>query len=403
MSYLSATYTYDQENRLSSTAGTSYTYDGNGERLLKSNTSTGAAVKRYWSMGGNTLAESDGSGILTAEYIYFGGKRIARIDLPANTVHYYLSDHLGSTSVVVSAAGTVEEESDYYPFGTEIVVTGPGTNELKFTGKRRDSESQLDYFGARYYSDRLGRFVAPDWSVKIEPVPYSKLGNPQTLNLYSYVVNNPLGNIDTDGHACLALYGNSSSGFCERASEYGRIDANPTVRSQTRFFAAANAVSQALADVAAWRIGTAMTGVSRPTANFLEGVGQRLEAFNKTQVDQIQSGKLSGPGLDQRMVHAEQTNVQRQLDNLKQADPSGYAMTIKEINGALNGIVSRGLEELAPTDRAYAQVLAGVRTDLGRDIDFSKQGDREAIGNALINHVRKTGGCDINGKKQPGC
>ena len=76
MSYVSSTYTYDQENRLSSTAGISYTYDGNGERVLKSNTSTGAAVKRYWSMGGNTLAEGDGSGNLTAEYIYFGGKRV---------------------------------------------------------------------------------------------------------------------------------------------------------------------------------------------------------------------------------------------------------------------------------------------------------------------------------------
>jgi len=47
--------------------------------------------------------------------------------------------------------------------------------------------------------------------------------------------------------------------------------------------------------------------------------------------------------------------------------------------------------------------LAGVRKDLGRNIDFSKQGDREAIGNALIKHVRQTGGCDVNGKKQGGC
>jgi YD repeat-containing protein len=87
MSYISATYTYDQENRLSSTAGTAYTYDGNGERVLKSNASTGAPTKFYWSMGGNTLAEAGGSGNLTAEYIYFGGKRVARVDLPANTVH----------------------------------------------------------------------------------------------------------------------------------------------------------------------------------------------------------------------------------------------------------------------------------------------------------------------------
>lgn len=200
MSYVSSTYIYDQENRLSSTAGMSYTYDGNGERVLKSNSGTGAAVKRYWSMGGNTLAEGDGTGNLTAEYIYFGGKRIARIDLPANTVHYYLSDHLGSTSIVASAVGAVEEESDYYPFGTEVIVTGPGVNELKFTGKRRDTESQLDYFGARYYSNGFGRFITPDWAAKIMSVPYAKFSNPQSLNLYNYVWNNPLSRSDPDGH-----------------------------------------------------------------------------------------------------------------------------------------------------------------------------------------------------------
>lgn len=298
--------------------------------------------------------------------------RTARRDTNSG-VFYYFSDHLKTASMDTDSGGNIKDESDFYPWGSELQFTNGNDNRYKFTGKERDTETNLDYFGARYYSNGLGRFITPDWSVKIEPVPYSKLDNPQTLNLYSYVLNNPLGNIDTDGHACLALYGNSSSGFCQRASEYGRIDANPAVRSQTRFFAAANAVSQSLADVAAWRIGTAMTGVSQQTANFLEGVGQKLKTFNKTQVDQIHSGKLSGPGLDQRMVHAEQTNVQGQLHSLKQADPGGYATTIKEINGALNGNVSRWLEELAPIDRAYAQVLAGVRKDLGRDIDFSSK------------------------------
>jgi RHS repeat-associated protein len=194
MSYLSATYAYDQENRLSSTAGMSYTYDGNGERVLKSNTSTGAAVKRYWSMGGNTLAEGDGSGNLTAEYIYFGSKRVARIDLPANTVHYYLSDHLGSTSIVASVAGAIQEESDYSPFGIETIVTGPGVNELKFTGKRRDAESQLDYFGARYYSNIFGRFATAD-----EPFADQEQADPQSWNLYSYVRNSPLIFTDANG------------------------------------------------------------------------------------------------------------------------------------------------------------------------------------------------------------
>jgi RHS repeat-associated protein len=68
------------------------------------------------------------------------------------------------------------------------------------TGKERDSESGLDYFGARYYGSALGRYMSPDWSAKEEPVPYAKLGDPQTLNLYSYVQNNPLARFDDDGH-----------------------------------------------------------------------------------------------------------------------------------------------------------------------------------------------------------
>ena len=46
----------------------------------------------------------------------------------------------------------------------------------------------------------MGRFMSPDWSAKVEPVPYSKLDDPQSLNLYAYVRNNPLGNVDADGH-----------------------------------------------------------------------------------------------------------------------------------------------------------------------------------------------------------
>ena len=70
----------------------------------------------------------------------------------------------------------------------------------KFTGKERDTESGLDYFGARYYASNMGRFMSPDWAAKAEPVPYAKLDNPQSLNLYSYVYNNPLSRSDPDGH-----------------------------------------------------------------------------------------------------------------------------------------------------------------------------------------------------------
>jgi RHS repeat-associated protein len=71
-----------------------------------------------------------------------------------------------------------------------------------FTGKERDAESGNDYFGARYYASSMGRFMSPDWSngSDPDPVPYADLENPQTLNLYSYVANNPLSRSDPNGH-----------------------------------------------------------------------------------------------------------------------------------------------------------------------------------------------------------
>jgi RHS repeat-associated protein len=81
-----------------------------------------------------------------------------------------------------------------------ICSTDPRFSPSRSTGKERDSESGNDYFGARYYSSAMGRFMSPDWSAKVAPVPYAKLGNPQSLNLYSYVYNNPLSNVDPDGH-----------------------------------------------------------------------------------------------------------------------------------------------------------------------------------------------------------
>jgi RHS repeat-associated protein len=71
---------------------------------------------------------------------------------------------------------------------------------LHFTGKERDTESGNDYFGARYYASSMGRFMSPDWSGATVPVPYANLSDPQTLNLYEYVRNNPLSGLDPDGH-----------------------------------------------------------------------------------------------------------------------------------------------------------------------------------------------------------
>jgi len=82
-----------------------------------------------------------------------------------------------------------------FAFGT---VRG---SQSRSTGKERDAESGNDYFSARYYSSAMGRFMSPDWSDSPWAVPYADLDNPQTLNLYSYVQNNPLSRTDPFGHA----------------------------------------------------------------------------------------------------------------------------------------------------------------------------------------------------------
>ena len=83
-----------------------------------------------------------------------------------------------------------------------VCATTAHFSRSRYTGKERDAESGLDYFGARYYASTVGRWLSPDWSAKEDPVPYAKLDNPQSLNLYEYVGNNPLSKPDLDGHGC---------------------------------------------------------------------------------------------------------------------------------------------------------------------------------------------------------
>ena len=196
------TYTYDEENRLTGAAGYTYTYDGDGNRVRKSNGSLAANGTLYWYMTPGVVAESDLAGALKSEYVFFDGERVARRDGATGTggVFYYFSDHLKTASVITDSAGVIKAESDYYPWGGELQFVANDSNDYKFTGKKRDAETGLDYFGARYYSNGLGRWVSADWSATPIPVPYADFHDPQTLNLYQFVGGNPASKADPDGH-----------------------------------------------------------------------------------------------------------------------------------------------------------------------------------------------------------
>ncbi len=113
----------------------------------------------------------------------------------------FSGDHLDSARLMTNASGGIVpgSEGTFLPYGQEF---GPTTNSnhYKFTGKERDSESGLDYFGARFYSNAHGRWFSPDWADKPISVPYAEFGDPQSLNLYGYVRNSPMSKADADGH-----------------------------------------------------------------------------------------------------------------------------------------------------------------------------------------------------------
>ncbi len=208
------TFTYDAENRqiaasIPGMSAISYVYDGEGRRVQKT---VGSTV---------TTFVYDAAGNLTAEY--------GPPSSVAGTT-YLTADHLGSTRLVTNSSGAAIARYDYAPFGEELTAgidgrttallfstnqypTTPDGTDLKFTGKERDAETGLDFFLARYYSSAQARFTSPDefkggivdvFSGRdIETntaLPYADITDPQTLNKYGYVRNNPMRYTDPDGH-----------------------------------------------------------------------------------------------------------------------------------------------------------------------------------------------------------
>lgn len=112
-----------------------------------------------------------------------------------NATKFYLSDHLGTAQMEFASGGWPVWKGEFAPFGQEL-DTQFTANHYKFTGKERDTESGLDYFGARYYRSTIGRFTSPD-SLGAQVADST---NPQSWNFYSYGFNNPVRFTDPTGH-----------------------------------------------------------------------------------------------------------------------------------------------------------------------------------------------------------
>lgn len=129
-------------------------------------------------------------------YAYLNGQLAA--EYTAGTTYFITKDLLGSTRIVSGLGPATVDSLDYYPFGAQIV--GDTATTHKFTGYERDTETSLDHAAFRQYSYSQNRWISPDPAglAAVDPT------NPQSLNRYTYVQNNPLNYTDPSGEVIFA-------------------------------------------------------------------------------------------------------------------------------------------------------------------------------------------------------
>ncbi|MDP2932874.1 MAG: RHS repeat-associated core domain-containing protein, partial [bacterium] len=173
----------------SASAAASFTYDGDGGRVQKTD-SSGSTVY----IGSLFEKGSDG---LVRKNIFAGANRIATKSLRGasaasdEVISYYHSDHLGSSNVITDQNGNQVGLTEFSPYGSVSKQTGSYDPKFKFTGKELDNTG-LYFYGARYYDPQIGRFITADPTIQ---QPY----DPQDLNRFAYCRNNPINLIDPNG------------------------------------------------------------------------------------------------------------------------------------------------------------------------------------------------------------
>jgi RHS repeat-associated protein len=184
-------YQYDAENHLigiNKPDGTviTYRYDPFGRRIAKNINGT---ITRYLYDSNDILYELDGSNTIIARYTHGLGMDEPLIMKRNGASYYYHADGLGSITHITDAAGSVVQSYVYSAFGEIVDQDGNLPNPYTYTSREYDSESGLYYYRARYYDANIGRFL------QIDPMSFAG----RDANLYSYVANNPLINIDPTG------------------------------------------------------------------------------------------------------------------------------------------------------------------------------------------------------------
>lgn len=354
-----AWYTYDAENRVvSANSGTStYVYNVNGWRVRK--TVASLTTDYLYDLSGNQVAAVNGSGTWIRGEVYAAGRHLATYTGgTSGSTYFNFADHLGTERARVTVAGSLCETITSLPFGDWQTISGScgDPSPMHFTGKERDSESGNDNFGARYYSSSLGRFMHVDpgrplWT------------DPQTLNRYNYVRNNPLKLVDPSGkYPVINLADNHYAQFASLVAE---MLLTPGGRAAMR---------QIVNDPRPSYFTSAISLPSTPPTSFTNGQTWVLEDHAKTN-----SGALIG-------INAG-TNTAVDFGNIDAAHEAGL---LKDPTGlqTLAHEISHVTADLGAGDSYAAAQAAGFQGDL----PTSMTGSAEAFGQGILSELGNMAG-----------
>jgi len=193
------TVVWDDEDRIQSIFDNghenAYKHDDQGERIIKRGPQGETVyVNQYFTMR---------NGAIGTKHFYAGPTRVASKLLKKNEFekdqYYFHPDHLGSSNYITDLNGALYEHLEYFPSGESWVSESSNTQRTPylFTGKEFDEETDLYYYGARYYDPRTNKFMSTDPLVSRQTE--SVLTRTALLNVYAYAVNNPLRYNDPTG------------------------------------------------------------------------------------------------------------------------------------------------------------------------------------------------------------
>ena len=263
-------YTYNDSNQLSKVTNCStgqtiaqYVYDYQGNRIEKKVYNNGTLQETVYSPndGYQTTKLASNGATLNTTYYQVNDENVAQKN-PDGSKNYILTDNLGSTTDVTNQSGAVVEATSYYPYGQ--IRSGGTKSKFLFTGQQNDDETGLDYYNSRYYDSSIQRFIQPDTII-------SDVYDPQSLNRYSYVENNPLTYTDPSGHCIWDLCITETIGVVELAifafGAYTALEASlHPVQTVNAVVSVWNGATSALHNTAVNTTKTISTSLSKPAA-----------------------------------------------------------------------------------------------------------------------------------------